>query len=148
VKNQLLNLSRKDVRPASPKYLFLSILFMTFFSLYSCDNHNKGRLKDQIEVLELTYIPWGCDCANWATSANIELYHSNEMDSLAIFSVFIEPASEELTLPDSRFSINTQIRFTGSFYEKPGFPKGYKSIESPDPASVFRYTHYEILERK
>lgn len=120
-------------------------MFISFLICTACGPDDKGVLKDEILTLDLNYLNWACDCANWATQTDIHRYHDNKDDSLAIMSIFIEPASEGLTLPDTIGYLNDEVRFTGSFYEKRGFPEGYFSIENPNKARVFRYTAYQVL---
>lgn len=121
------------------------LIVLLFVSCTARGSEDKGDLKDEVIHLEMTYIAWACDCANWATLADIKRYSDMPEDSLAYMSVFIEPASEDLALPDTLGYFNDLIRFTGSFYENRGFPKNYSSIENPDKARVFRYTAYEVL---
>lgn len=107
--------------------------------------NNKGGLEDKIKTLELTYIAWACDCANWSTDENLERYSENIGDTLASKSIFIEPANNSLKLPDTLGYSNDRIKFTGQFYNKIGFPKDYNSFQDPDKARVFRYTKYEVI---
>ena len=120
------------------------LLILTFLGLtvLSC-SHKKGGLDGNIRTLELTYITWACDCANWATKINLEQYSG---DTLASKSIFIEPAHQDLELPDSLGYSNDVIKFTGQFYNKKGFPKGYHSNQAPKASRVFRYTDYEVVE--
>ena len=120
------------------------LLILTFLGLtvLSC-SHKKGGLDGNIRTLELTYITWACDCANWATKINLEQYSG---DTLARKSIFIEPAHQDKELPDSRGYSNDVIKFTGQFYNKKGFPKGYHSNQAPKASRVFRYTDYEVVE--
>ncbi len=106
----------------------------------------QNSLSKKEEIIELRYIAWACDCANWATEEDLEKYSGNFDDSLAYHSIFIEPANQSLALPDTLNYGNDVIRFTGQFYTKRGFPKGYKSHQDPDKARVFRYDTYEVIE--
>ncbi|GAB5523696.1 MAG: hypothetical protein Roseis2KO_15680 [Roseivirga sp.] len=121
------------------------LIVIVVLTCAACGSDDKGALKDEILTLNLTYIAWACDCANWATFEDIKRYPHNSGDSLAYMSVFIEPASEDLVLSDTLGYTNDLIRFTGSFYEKRGFPANYTSIENPDRARVFRYTAFQVL---
>jgi hypothetical protein len=93
--------------------------------------------------MDLSYISWACDCANWATSSDLAKY---EGDKLADHCVYVEPASPSLVLPDFIGYNSDRVRFTGQFYIDKGFPEGYSSPEVPEPARVFRYTSYQILQ--
>jgi len=77
---------------------------------------------------------------------DITKYQNERGDSLADHCIYVEPSDSSLNLPDTIGYLNDVVRFTGQFYEKKGFPKGYRSIEMPDKARVFRYTHYEIVQ--
>lgn len=121
------------------------LIVIVVLTCTACGSGDKGALKDEVLTLDLTYIAWACDCANWATFEDIKRYPHNSGDSLAFMSIFIEPASEDLVLPDTLGYSNNPIRFTGSFYEKRGFPENYYSIENPDKARVFRYTAFQVL---
>jgi hypothetical protein len=109
------------------------------FSVDFRDNELVGTEQN----IELNYISWGCDCANWAETKVVN-EKWNDYDRLNSTCYFIEPATDSLTLPDSFHVSNNRIIFTGRFYKYPKFPKGYYSQEHPDPALVFRYTKYEL----
>lgn len=102
-------------------------------------------LEDTTRILDLSYIAWGCECANWATEADINKLH-DDGDKLADKSIFIEPADSSLELPDTLGYSGDLIRFIGQFYKDKGYPKQYvKTEQKVDKAKVFRYTKYEIL---
>ena len=103
-----------------------------------------NQLDGKTQTIELSYIAWGCDCANWATLDDIKEYH-DAGDTLADLSIFIEPANETLKLPDSILNNMAVVKFTGQFYKSKGFPKDFSSDERPDKARVFRYTKYEVV---
>ena len=118
------------------------LVLIALVYLFSC-NHSKGGLEKQVQTLELTYISWACDCANWVTASDITKY---EGDELADHCVYIEPASPTAALPDSIGYSSDKVRLTGQFYINKGFPEGYSSHENPEPARVFRYTSFQILQ--
>jgi predicted RNA-binding protein len=105
-----------------------AVLILVSF-LTSCSD-NKGVLVGEVETLEMQYIAWACDCANWATKDDLEKYNG---DSLAEQCIFIEPANEKLELPDTLGYSMDVIRFKGQFYENKGFPRGYRSQQNPEP---------------
>ena len=118
------------------------LLFTLMIFLFSCGTND---LEDKVQTIELEYIPWSCDCANWVTIEDMDKFDDNRGDSLSRLSIFVEPADPSLALPDTIGYINDRIRFTGRFYKEKGFPKGFKSSEPADKSRVFRYTKYEIL---
>src|SRR6188508_2513966 len=119
-----------------------ALIFVLTITLISCSTNS---LEEKIQTIELSYIAWGCDCANWATIADIKKYNDSG-DSLADLSVFIEPVGDSLILPDTLGYNGDRIQFTGQFYKSKGFPKGYSSNEMPDKSRVFRYTKYKVIE--
>jgi len=110
--------------------------------LISCSN----SLEEKEQTIELSYIAWACDCANWATIEDIRKFNDNDQDALAERSIFIEPADASLALPDTLGYSMDVIKFTGHFYKKKGFPKDYSSQEKPDKARIFRYTKYQVVK--
>ena len=100
-------------------------------------------LNPKVISLNLTYIPYGCACANWVIPADQKKYSAELMPLL---SIYIEPADPSLELPDTIGFLNDLVRFTGQFYKQPGFPKGYRSEQHPEKARVFRYTAFDVLK--
>ncbi len=129
----------KSIKPTK-SYLILS----GFLILLS--NCKTNELEEKEQTIELSYIAWACDCANWATVENIYKYNDNFGDTLSDLSVFIEPANESLKLPDTLGYNGDVIKFTGRFYKNKGFPKDYQSFENPKKARVFQYIKYQIIE--
>lgn len=121
------------------RYLTLTIISAL---ILSCTN-SKGGLQEKTQTLELTYISWACDCANWATENDIKKYSGN---SLMQRSIFIEPANKKLKLPDTLGYNADIIKFTGKFYNERGYPKGYHSYQDPEKSRVFRYTEFQVLK--
>jgi len=115
------------------------------FICLACSPNPKGELDEEILSLELSYIAWACDCANWAKPEEIEKHYHNYEDTLAKLSVFIEAAKPTLELPDTLGWSGDIISFKGQFYHGLGYPKDYHSFEEPAPAKVFRYTEYEVI---
>ncbi len=124
----------------------IPFFLISILSLFSCEIFNSNQLEEEVQDVELTYIAWACDCANWATLEDAEKYAENIEDSLAHKSIFIEPASKSIELPDTLGYANDVIKFTGSFYENIGYPKNYYSFQTPPKARVFRYIEYEVIE--
>jgi hypothetical protein len=104
-------------------------------------------LERKILQPELEYILWGCACANWITSADRIRYDTN---GLADHCIFIEPANNNLKLPDSTFQFDKEnIKVTGQFYVRKDYPKGtIESEEHLDKARVFRFTKIEIVKKQ
>lgn len=113
--------------------------------MISCSYFKKNTIDKEEQTIELSYIAWACDCANWATLDDIRKYNDNFGDTLADRSIFIEPADTSLILPDTIGYNGDIIKLTGHFYKEKGYPKGYSSDENPKKARVFRYTSYQVI---
>lgn len=123
--------------------LIPSVVAVPFFEKSIFEARN--RLSGKQEVLELTYIAWGCDHANWVRVDDFQKYAGKHDDSLAQRSIFIEPADDKIKIPDTLISIHSTVRFKGQFYVNKGYPKRYISFENPPKARIFRYTEYSII---
>jgi hypothetical protein len=123
------------------KYITTAIIL---FISFSCSP--KAKLEDKVQTVEFHYIPWACECANWATSSDIDKYENQGNDELADHSVFIEPADEALTLPDTLGYIGDIVLLTGQYYVEKGFPKNFSTEQPVDKAKVFKYTAYKIIK--
>ncbi len=127
--------------------ILISLIVLT--SLISCSEARTNKLEEKEETIELTYIAWACDCANWAPIEELKKYNPDNPDSpdsLAKMSIFIEHADILRALPDTIGYTGDIIELTGKFYKEKGFPKDYESFENPDKAREFRYTSYKIVK--
>jgi hypothetical protein len=103
-------------------------------------------LEDTLRTLNLTYISWFCQCANWAREADFQK-NQNLPYQLGDKLIFIEPADSTLELPDTLGYSGDLIRFIGRFYKDRGFPKKYPKTEMEvKKAKVFKYTKFEVLK--
>lgn len=136
----------------------LTIIITSCFFLFSCTAYTSSsseddyyptytkELEDTIRTVDLTYIAWACQCANWATQSDIKT-SNDDGDKLSSKSIFIEPADSILELPDTLGYSGDIIRFTGQFYIDKGYPKKYPKAEMRvDKAKVFRFTNYQVLQ--
>jgi len=107
------------------------------------------KLSATTETIELNYVNWACDCANFIETKHAQNdpnYETREEDC-----IFIEPANAKLKLPERYFEkghFERKLRLTGQFYLKKGIPRFYeqKTPEKPVPARVFRYTEFEMVK--
>ena len=129
---------RKTIILCLIPFLLLIPLIFHYFQL--------DRLEGRQQTIELSYIDWACDCADWATPKDLKKYHDNINDTLAKLSMYIEPSDKGLELPDSFYVSGNTIKFTGRFYKYKKLPKHYFSVELPGRAKVFRYEKYEIVK--
>jgi hypothetical protein len=142
-----------------PNYMKISIFIVCLFlSACSSDTIRSSKnkvaqyyptytrdLEDTSWTLDLTYISWSCQCANWAMEDDFQ--KSQDMgENLSDKSIFIEPADSTLELPDTLGYSGDLIRFIGRFYRERGYPKRYPKTEMQvQKAKVFKYTKYEVL---
>lgn len=130
---------------------FLVLWMALNFYLQSTPNFldRPTKLSSITETIEVDYINWACDCANFIETKyalNDPNYETREQDC-----IFIEPANAKLKLPDRYFEkdhFEKKLRLTGQFYLKKGMPRFYeqKTPEKPAPARVFRYTKVEMVD--
>lgn len=132
--------------------LFFSIIFL----LVSCSDSEKSdrdeieyyprttfTLEDSVKTINLTYVMWACECPNWAITETLDGKHDNLLE----YCFYIEPASNNLILPDSIGYNGDQVLFTGQFYNEKGYPKDYPKTEQiAGKSRVFRYIKYEIVK--
>ena len=105
---------------------------------------DSNYLDPNIQTLELEYIDWSCACANWAVENDIDKY--KDTGKLSEHCVFSEPAYSNITLPDTLGYSGDIIKFTGQFYMRKGYPKGYiQNEEHADSAKIFRYNNYSVI---
>jgi hypothetical protein len=121
------------------RYLFIALV------LFAACKQQPNQLEEKEQTIELTYIAWACDCANWATAEDIEKYNYNS-DTMAAHCIFIDPADTSLLLPERAGIVGQYIRFTGRFYTEKGIPASFEYGDvKPGKARIFRYTKYEVL---
>jgi hypothetical protein len=101
-------------------------------------------LEDSLRTLDLSYVAWACQCANWVLASDHEKYQ--ESGGISQRSIFIEAADSTLELPDTIGYTGDVIRIDGRFYTDKGYPRNYPVTEmTPEKARVFRYTKYKML---
>ena len=99
------------------------------------------QLDDTTHKIRVTYIAYGCECANWEViEDNGTKFKDNDSDD-----IFLEPTNERVILPDTIGYNGDIIELTGKFYSKKGFPKDYHSVQKPEKARVFQYTEYKVI---
>lgn len=128
------------------KALIISVFPFIFLLPLGYNYLQLDKLQETEQTVELSYIAWACDCADWVIPEHAKKYYDNINDTLAKLSMYIEPENDKLKLPDSFYVSGNKIKFTGKFYKEKKFPKHYFSAELPGRAKVFRYTKYEIVK--
>ena len=130
-----------------PLFLFASvILILTLkYKLITALDYSYD-LSPKEEVINVQYIAWACDCANWKEIKPFNKDYAEEID--ANDCIFIEAGSSDLEIPDEFWnnSLGHSLYLKGSFYENKGLPRDYDGpgFEKPDKARVFRYTKIEM----
>ena len=105
-------------------------------------------LSDNEETIEVTYVHWACDCADFVETKKFAHNAVTEPDDDDY--IFIEPARAEIKLGDDFYSDKRfyKLRLTGRFYLDKGIPGSYelKTPMKPDHAKVFRYDKIEYVD--
>lgn len=120
------------------------VFFLVFVVSLSCNF--KGGLEERETTIEMCYVVWGCECANWAPIDVLK--DTNRALPLDQYTCFIEPANVNNQLSNDTIGFsNDRVLFTGRFYENEGYPADFTSSQwDVEKAKVFRYTNYKILK--
>jgi hypothetical protein len=98
-------------------------------------------LEDTTHKIKVTYIAYGCECANWKLIEDNGIKcKENDCDD-----IFLEPINKKVAIPDTIGYNGDVIELTGKFYSKKGFPKYYHSEQQPEKARVFKYYDYKSI---
>lgn len=123
------------------------IFFLLFMlSLVSC-NRQSDELSEKVETIEVSYVNWACNCADFIETGYSEKEIKEEN------CIYLEAADPRQTIPSGYFSgghFTHKLRLTGQFYKKSGVSKDYepKTEGTSEPARVFRYTQVEWIKKK
>jgi len=118
-------------------------LYLIPLLLLSCSS--KNELEGKTQTVRLSYIAWSCACARWHNVDDSTDYKN--LDTLAAHCIFIEPADGIATMPDTLGYSGDVIELTAQYYKNKGYAKGYiKTEEQVDPAKIFRYTHFRVIQ--
>lgn len=133
------------------KYLLIACICLSACTqLYRGEDGNlyyaplTKSLEDTTRRIQVQYIAFGCECANWLVLKSMPATKTKTGESEYIF---LEPEDDSKAMPDS-VSWNLQvIECTGKFYNEEGYPKKYlKSEQSVDKARVFRYSSWKKID--
>lgn len=129
------------------KSSFASSLLIGILLLIGCGDSSEGLHQTKQDTIKLEYIAWACECAKWATLDDISRYGNDQnTDSLALMSVYLEPSSDSVELPDTIGFSSDIIELYGNYLPEVGFPNGIMPGEGADEARVFRYSGYRIIK--
>lgn len=120
-------------------------------------NDKDEKVCSKIDTLELTYIAYACECASWVVAEEFEKnYKNNYPDgenpsdnfkkfNLTEYGYYIEPATEDIALPEYLIWTGNKITFLGRFF------KGKRKGGSDEPSwtkkeeyKVFKYYGYKM----
>lgn len=129
----------------------LKRLTFTFglIGLIAC-NDQPAKLSGKTETIEVAYINWACDCADFIET---RFYKDNtNYEPKKEDCIFIEPANPGIKIPDNYFEkghFENHLSLTGQFYIDKGVPNNYdsKTPEKPERAKVFRYDKFEYKRK-
>lgn len=109
----------------------------------SCHSPGKIDPGQKPETVQLYYMMYACECAQWADVRDLDKYDD---DTLEFLTVYIEPLYDSVRLPDSLGRMGNIVEFTGNFYPDKGYPKGWSTEQPADEARVFRYEAYRVVK--
>lgn len=134
--------------------LTISILIVGVILIFSITNSTyfdqPNELSNKIETIEVGYVNWACDCANFYET---KLYSENKDYRLkADDCIFIEPKEKSLKIPENYFDTiyrNKNLRLKGRFYLDEGISSTYemKTAEKPKYSRVFQFDSFEIIDQ-
>lgn len=133
---------RKSKRALNAQFIKLSLIpllgLIPFFVLISIPN----KLENQIAKIKVTYITYGCECANWRIKTiKGEASKMNKGED-----IFIEASDPKNEIPELAYQNGKTIELIGKFYKQKGFPKDYQQSEQPvEKARIFRYSTFKII---
>ena len=107
-----------------------------------------SQLSGKTETIEVYYVAWACDCAEWIET-RFEKADSN-YETKAEDCIFLKAVDKNSEIPES-FYLNyhqKKIQLVGQFYVDKGIPASYrmKTEEKPDKAKVFLYEKFKIID--
>lgn len=123
-----------------------------FYHLFIISSFDRPWIpSSERQTIEVTYINWACDCADFVETRNFKENPVSEPEEEDF--LFIEPEKESIKLDSTFYSsihYSKNLRLTGRFYIDKGIPKSYemKTPVKPEHAKVFLYDTIELVEKK
>jgi hypothetical protein len=102
-----------------------------------------NQLEKTTHTILVSYIAYGCDCANWRIQ-NIDGVDVSVREE----DVYPEALTIEKGIPDSLVRNGDRLEVVGNFYSRKGFPKNYYSEQTPNKARVLQYSKYKFIDNK
>lgn len=106
-----------------------------------------NKLSNKIELLEVEYTVWGCECPNWIKTKDKQ--RNDTTKSYIQQHFYLEPANKSLELPIDFDPFKHRLKIRGQFYAREDYPQRTVEMEEKMPkAKVFRYTKIEVIKNK
>lgn len=110
-----------------------------------------STLSDKEETIEVLYVNWACDCANFIDVSLLQ--EGKDIDEKDC--IFIEPSNDRLTISSDTLykrQFDYVLKLKGQYYIDEGIPDSYERkiaepMAVPLKAKVFRYTTYEFVRK-
>lgn len=132
---------RTEKRPIYGKLIKLTIMPVLGLIPFFIINAIPRQLIDTTHKIKVTYIAYGCECANWKIMED----NGTKCSDKDCDDIFLEPINEKVFIPDTIGYNGDIIELTGKFYSQKGFPKDYYSEQQPEKARVFQFTDYKVI---
>jgi len=130
------------------KFLKLTSIFGLIW--WTSCNNQPTKLSGKTETIEVSYINWACDCADFIETKFYS--YNSEYEAKVEDCIFIEPSNKANKIPDDYYdkgNFDYYLKLNGQFYNDQGVPKSYdrKTPEKPKKAKVFRYDSFELIKK-
>ena len=98
------------------------------------------ELQEKVDTFTLTYIQFACYCQNWVIDGQ---YEGDMLNN----SFYLEPANEDLKLPEIIHWTGNKVQFIGRVYKEIQYPHDSKKSEQvPPKGEILRYYAYKIIK--
>ncbi len=147
--------SLRKIKSTTTLYKIIIVLVAAF---NSCKSNEKkpavtasksieNSLNGKTEILDLMYIAWGCDCANWIKVEDAKRLEDQD-SSLESSCIYLESAIDSNVIPAGFDPFKHILIVSGQFYKYKGLPPEMRnSEEHPERAPIFRYTSFKIIRK-
>lgn len=131
-----------------PIIIILAIASFWFFRNETVSSDFPIELHEKIDTIEVTYIAWACECANWLPDEHFNVDRDKLAEATEEYCIFIEADREEIKIPEEYYlgGTDNRIRLIGSYYKEKGISRDPEYAYKPEKAKVFRYSDIEIIK--
>jgi hypothetical protein len=129
---------------------FLNITATLCYLVIIGCNDQPTRLSLKVETIEVMYVNWACDCADFIETRYFKENPNYQVDEKDC--IFIEPANSNLKIPTEYYEkthFEKYLQLVGAFYIDKGIPRSYemKTPVKPGKARVFRYKSFKFVDK-